>query len=38
MEKNLLKVYKLVKYAGIFLTSVATASGSGYMLFKTLRK
>jgi hypothetical protein len=38
MEKNLLKAYKIVKYVGILLTSVATASGSGYMLFKTLRK
>ena len=38
MEKKLLKVYKIVKYAGILLTSVATASGSGYMLIKTIKK
>lgn len=37
MKKKLLKVYKIVKYAGVLLTSIATASGSGYMLIKTLK-
>lgn len=31
----MIKFYKTVKYLGILLTSIAGASGSGYMLWRT---